>query len=231
MDMKTTPPFHPKTNHKFVKYGDNSLEMQLFHDPFPQRAFILFSPYPPMGGTMSFPLIREIFQSLTAQIFDTKLVCRFNYRGVGQSDGNFQEDTNGIEDGKAVIQHILTQFPSITRISLIGYSYGAAVCARLVQEMEKFESIVYISPPVSMFPSLFNDLKDYVNHSQRNPPNSSPMSQLFLMGKQDQFTTLQAFLNFPKKIPNARTIVIPDADHFWTSDQEIVVQIIKFLTP
>jgi hypothetical protein len=75
---------------------------------------------------------------------------RFNFRGVGKSEGTFTNGSEEKEDIKAAI-NVLKSWPGINRkrLALVGYSFGASVILSGLTKLKYVSAIALIAPPVS----------------------------------------------------------------------------------
>ena len=188
-------------------FGD--LEAHISTTPQPRVACILFAPYPPMGGSMSFSLIHDLFIHLQGEF---ELICRFNYRGVGNSTGTFEINKDGTVDGTAVIKYCLKEYPSIKNISLVGYSYGSAVAYNIHNRFSEVNRFIGISPPFEMFSELFN-------------PKNTEVPKFFMVGTQDQFVSNTVFQEGIIKHTNVNQRMYDNRDHFWMQNQDLIADI------
>jgi hypothetical protein len=159
------------------------------------RGAIITHPHPLYGGDMDNPVVRAIQQAYLHQGFST---LRFNFRGVGASEGRFD---NGVGE-RADVQAALAWAADtgMTDIDLAGYSFGAWVNAGIAAG---YRRMVMVSPPVA-----FMDF---------GPPAPIERLSLIVTGGRDEIAP-------PDKIAGYRSVwnpvaafeVIPEADHFYT---------------
>lgn len=204
-----------------IKYCDTKsakLELQIQADQTPKTGCIFFAPYPKMGGTMSFPMLRQLYYMVNP-FFD--LICRFNYRGSGNSTGSFQSDLDGYNDGKAIYEFLRDEFPDLTKFTFIGYSYGSAIAAKLSSEILGVYKYIGISPPFFLFPSLFASFTDV--------SNAGHVTKYFIIGTKDQFTSIQDFSKIRNIISDGHFLEIEGIDHFWQKTNQLEEEIKKIL--
>lgn len=107
---------------------------------------VVCHPHPLYGGTMNNKVVTTV-----ANLFkDLDLgVVRFNFRGIGKSEGSYGESVGEIEDLLAVISwvkmHCLNQ-----PVWLAGFSFGSYIAAK-VATRETIEKLILIAPPVNHF--------------------------------------------------------------------------------
>jgi alpha/beta superfamily hydrolase len=86
-------------------------------------AALLCHPLPPGGGTMH---THAVFRAMRALRGQGVAVLRFNFRGVGQSEGSWDEGPGELEDGRAAFEVLRARFPAVPLIAG-GFSFGSWV--------------------------------------------------------------------------------------------------------
>jgi len=166
--------------------------------PFP--AVILCHPHPLYGGTMDNNVIHSLSETLTRASFAS---FRFNFRGVGGSQGKSGHGLGEQEDVQAAISFVSAAAKvDAQRIGLAGYSAGAAFALPAAVNDARIKALAAISPPLSMFD--FDLLRD------------CPKPKLLISGNRDDFTPPHQFLEFCQSFSKpAERQMIEGADHFW----------------
>ena len=112
----------------------------------PAGVALICHPHPQFGGSMT----NKVVHSLARSALSAGLASlRFNYRGVGGSQGAYADGIGETEDARALLAWLKGQQPGL-RIVLAGFSFGAAVALRLSAQ-EKAEQLVTIAPPLGYF--------------------------------------------------------------------------------
>jgi alpha/beta superfamily hydrolase len=158
---------------------------------------IVCHPHPLFGGTMYNKVVTTItkaFQNLGVR------TVRFNFRGVGESTGEFDGGKGELEDLLAVIKW-LRQENSSRAIWLAGFSFGAYVAAQAATQMP-FERLVLVAPPV-------------VNFSMMTlPPILSPW--ILVQGEKDEVVQAEeTFVWAERREPTPSILRFPEASHFF----------------
>ena len=126
--------------------GDLSLEGVL-HVPesTPAAAVAVCHPHPQYGGDMENNVVMAVCRSLVSQGF---AALRFNFRGVGASEGAFDQGQGERNDVRAALAH-LASLPDVDgeRLGLVGYSFGAMVAAEVADS--DLRALALVSPPVA----------------------------------------------------------------------------------
>jgi alpha/beta superfamily hydrolase len=119
-------------------------------DASPRAAIaVICHPHPLFAGTMT----NKVVSTLARAFDDLGLpTVRFNFRGVGKSEGAYAEGIGEIEDLLAVVEWAKTCFPD-SDLWLAGFSFGAAVSAHAATRIPVAQ-LVSIAPPVPRFDLL-----------------------------------------------------------------------------
>ena len=166
----------------------------------PVPGVVICHPHPLFGGNMDNNVVIALSFSLADQGFAT---IRFNFRGVGNSDG---EHTKGEKEHEEVLGafELLKAWPGVDgrKLGLAGYSFGTSVILGSSAVQKKAKSIALVSPNIRA-------LSD-------TPLKKSKMPTFIITGSRDKLVeaedlqeNLDAFANAP------RFEVVNGADHFW----------------
>jgi alpha/beta superfamily hydrolase len=166
--------------------------------PFP--AVIVCHPHPLYGGSMDNNVVYSLSEALTQASFAS---FKFNFRGVGRSQGEFGQGIGEQEDVEAAISFISTlKEVDSQRIGLAGYSAGAGFAFPVGFNDIRIKALAAVSPPLTMFD--FDFLK------------VCPKPKFLISGSRDNFTPVDQFLEFCQNLPEPKEYEsIEGADHFW----------------
>jgi alpha/beta superfamily hydrolase len=166
--------------------------------PFP--AVIVCHPHPLYGGSMDNNVVHALSEALVQA---SVISFKFNFRGVGQSEGSFSHGIGEQEDVAAAIS-FLTRINEVDprRIGLVGYSAGAAFALPVGCNEPRIRALAAVSPPLPMFDFAF--IKDCAK------------PKLFVLGSKDSLISLPEFQQFCRSLlePN-QCAIVEGADHFW----------------
>jgi len=175
-----------------------SLEGHLDAPAAPAGGAIVCHPHPQYGGSMDNAVVVGVVAALRAAELAT---LRFNFRGVGQSGGRQTGGVDEVHDVEAAVAYMAGHYPGIP-ITLIGYSFGAAVALRAGSAgLPAVTSMVAIAPPVSMV-----DL-GFLGECQ--------LPVCFVAGEADAFCPRGDLEALAALVPRASVVWIADADHFF----------------
>src|SRR4051812_46853426 len=153
----------------------------------PKGAALIAHPHPLYGGTLDNKVVQTLARSFVELGYEA---WRPNFRGIGESEGKYDEGRGEVEDLRAVFQQLKGP------VVLAGFSFGAAMQARFSQEAQ-FERLILVGVAVVHFPT---------------PPVRA--DTLVIHGEVDDTVPLAAVLDWarPQELP---VVLVPGADHFF----------------
>lgn len=200
---------------KRINFQSDGLVLEgILHLPSEVRgkvpAIVVCHPHPLYGGSMYNTIVEKLCRELEGSGF---AALRFNFRGVGFSEGFYNGGVGEELDVKAALNFLETfGSPVFSMLGVAGYSFGAYVAARVVED-PRVKALALISPPLT----LYNfDLLKYA----RKP-------KLIVWGDKDEFvkTSIEDLANIiaePKKL-----VLVKGADHFWSGYKNEVCVVVK----
>lgn len=170
---------------------------------------IVLHPNPLHGGTMNNKVAYNLYHSFVRNGFS---VLRFNFRGVGRSQGKFDHGVGELTDAATALDWAQMQNPDASAYWVSGFSFGAWVAMQLLMRRPEIEGFVAISPPVNIYDFSFL--------------TPCPASGLIIQGDNDSVVSEESVSKLNDKLAKQRNIsvdyrVVPGADHFFreTMDQ------------
>ena len=155
-------------------------------------------PHPLYGGEMHNPVVETTTRAYQKIGYAT---LRFNFRGVGNSRGNYDDGKGEQQDVRAALSYISDM--GFKKIDLAGYSFGAWVNAHTGPGAAGYERMVMVSPPVA-----FMDFSKV---------SALPRLALVVAGSRDDIGPPDIIRqSLPDWNPTARFEIIPGADHFYS---------------
>lgn len=163
------------------------------------RAAVVTHPHSLYGGDMYNPVVETVCRCYAAAGFST---LRFNFRGVGASQGTFENGCGEAVDVLAALDYLRES--GIRQIDLLGYSFGARVIAGMEKLPEEVMSEIYIAPPV--------EFMDFSEVGFRRA------LQLVLVGGDDEIGPPQLIKKLlPTWNPTTELRIIEGGDHFFST--------------
>lgn len=193
-----------------------------FHKSENPRAplVLVLHPHPAQGGTMNNKVTYAIFQAFVNMGFS---VLRFNYRGVGNSQGQIDGSGTGELSDAIIALDWLQNIDSESNICWIaGYSFGAWIAAQILMRRPEIKGFVFVSPPTNLY--QFDFL------------TPCPASGLIVQGGKDELVSEQSVSMLAEQLSNHRYLrveykVIPTADHLYSKNIKEVHDIITEVIP
>ena len=131
------------------KSGELTLEGMIAHPAAsgPCRAAVVCHPHPLYGGSMHNNVVDAAIEAFNVAGFAT---LRFNFRGVGRSEGEFDDGRGEADDAVAAVRFLTAQTGVLAdRAVLAGYSFGAMAAARAASGAANVGAIIAIAPPIA----------------------------------------------------------------------------------
>ena len=115
--------------------------------PLEDWLVVICHPHPQHGGTMDNKVVTTIARAAREANLDS---LRFNYRGVGASEGEYGEFIGECDDFDAVMKWVVEN-TNKTRIILAGFSFGSAVAAQRARLVDGLEHLFLFAPPIERY--------------------------------------------------------------------------------
>lgn len=166
-------------------------------------AAIILHPHPMHGGTMNNKVVYHLYHAFASNGFS---VLRFNFRGVGRSQGNFDNGIGELSDAASALDWLQLQNPNASSFWMGGFSFGSWIGMQLLMRRPELEGFVAISPPAGN--NDFNFL------------SPCPAHGLIVQGNQDSIVAEEDVNKLAQKLSKQKNAgieyqVIRDADHFF----------------
>jgi uncharacterized protein len=198
---------------KRIIFKSGPLELEGLFSRVPgEKGVVVAHPHPLYGGNMMNNVVEALCYAYNECGYSS---LRFNFRGVGQSGGSYDNGDGEQEDVKAAISFLADA--GIRAIDLAGYSFGSWVIAQGVKSYRKISRIILVSPPVDLF--------DY------SSLQNTKEIKLVIAGSEDNVADRRSIEKImPLWNPDAALKVIDGADHFyWENSDDLRKNIQEFL--
>lgn len=190
--------------------GSLSLEGALFHPPAGPSAqvAVVCHPHPQRGGNMQNNVVAVIIAGLNAAGWSA---LAFNFRGVGGSEGSFDNGQGEQDDVRAALAYARA-LDGVDTVALAGYSFGAGMAARAVDDA--VDRLALVAAPTRMLEAP--ELRDY----------AGPL--LLATGSLDEISSLEAVRAKAMELGDRVTMAgISGADHFWWGKEKDLAEEIR----
>jgi len=197
---RDVPASFPSIAHTFLLPGPTGAIEVLSHAPSDASRLVvalICHPHPQYGGTMHNKVVTMIERSLSELEIKT---VRFNFRGVGLSEGAFDDGVGETEDLFAVLNWVQQVLPG-HELVLAGFSFGSFVALRAAQVL-KLKQLISVAPPVERYG--FQELK------------RPACPWLVVQGDTDDVVHPEAVFRWAEQVqPPVQLVRMPDAGHFF----------------
>lgn len=113
---------------------------------------IVLHPHPLYGGSMNNKVVYTLYNNFKDNGFS---VLRFNFRGVGRSQGKYDNGIGELSDAAAALDWLQVQNPDARSCWICGFSFGAWIGMQLMMRRPEIQGFVSVSPPVNMYDFSF----------------------------------------------------------------------------
>jgi hypothetical protein len=188
---------------------EGRLEGRYLHSKQPNAPIaLMLHPHPQHGGTMNNKIVYTLYHSFARRGFSA---LRFNFRGVGRSQGGYDRGEGELSDAAAALDWLQTYNPNAAQCWIAGFSFGAWIGMQLLMRRPEIAGFVSVAPPANMFDFSFLA--------------PCPSSGLVVLGSADEIVTQEAVQKLVDKLSSQRDIaieykVVSGANHFFQNKIE-----------
>ena len=172
---------------------------------------MVLHPHPRFGGTMNNQIVYKMFYMFQERGFTC---LRFNFRGVGRSQGYFDHGVGELADSAAALDWIQTLHPDSRGVWIAGFSFGAWIGMQLLMRRPEIEGFISICPPANLYDFSFLA--------------PCPSSGLIIHGDKDAVVPHKDVTTLVDKLKTQKGIVIEQkvvqgANHFFDGKVEALL--------
>ena len=113
---------------------------------------MILHPHPQFHGTMNHQIVYQCYYAFAHRGFS---VLRFNFRGVGRSQGSFDHGTGELSDAASALDWAQTINPEARACWVAGFSFGAWIGMQLLMRRPEVEGFISIAPPANLYDFSF----------------------------------------------------------------------------
>lgn len=191
-------------------YNDAGRLEALYRDiEQPVAIAVISHPHPLHGGTLHNKVVFRAAKGLEAANIAT---LRFNFRGVGASQGTHDAGPGEQRDFETALNWARQKHPGLP-IFAGGFSFGSWIASQVACEDPDVKAIFLLGAPVNRY-----DLSYLANCSK---------PKLFLHGSKDEHGDIDKLEELLQDVPESETIIVDDADHFFTKQLELVEETMR----
>ena len=176
--------------------------------PFP--GIVVCHPHPQFGGEMHNNVVGALVRAALGAGLAT---LRFNFRGVGDSEGLYDGGKGEQDDARAALDFLRAQPEvDVSRIALAGYSFGATVAINVASGRDDLAALVAVSSPTQRGKEVTLRLK---------------CPSLFVTGDRDQYVDAALLEEYGPQLGDDVTVeVLEGVDHFWWGSDGRLIELV-----
>jgi alpha/beta superfamily hydrolase len=175
---------------------------------------LLLHPHPQHGGTMNHKVVYSLYHAFLRRGFST---LRFNFRGVGRSQGKFDNGQGELSDAAAALDWMQSFNSNASSCWVGGFSFGAWIGMQLLMRRPEIDGFISVAPPANSYDFTFLA--------------PCPSSGLIVHGGKDELVPEPTVAKLAAKLASQRNIVVdytllPDANHTFTECLEPLTRVV-----
>ena len=189
------------------------LEARYHHEtPTNSPIALILHPHPQFGGTMNNQVVYALYYMFVERGFS---VLRFNFRGVGRSQGYFDNGPGELSDAASALDWLQLQNPDARSCWIAGVSFGTWIAMQLLMRRPEIDGFICVAPPANLYDFSFLA--------------PCPSSGLIIHGEKDAVVPHKDVTGLVEKLKTQKGIVIeqkviPGANHFFDGKVEPLMQ-------
>ena len=167
---------------------------------------LVLHPHPRQGGTMNNKIVYNIYHAFKNIGFAT---LRFNFRGVGKSQGSYDNGVGELTDAAAALDWLQNENPTAQNTWIAGFSFGSWLALQLLMRRPEIAGFVAVSPPANLYDFSFLA--------------PCPASGLIIQGTDDKIVEADQVSELADKLNKQKNLKIVykkliGADHFFKNE-------------
>ena len=190
------------------------LEGRYKHSKLPGAPIaLILHPNPQKGGTMNNRIAYNLYQSFVDRGFST---LRFNFRGVGRSQGEFDQGEGELSDAASALDWLQSVNTGSSAVWVAGFSFGAWIGMQLLMRRPEIDGYVSVAPPANIYD--FNFLAP------------CPSTGLIIQGDKDHVVNIESVDKLVEKLRDQRGPdgvdyrIVKGAGHFFKDHIDLLTR-------
>lgn len=193
---------------------EGRLEGRYTHGAEPDAPIALFlHPHPQHGGTMNNRVVYTMYNTFADRGFSC---LRFNFRGVGRSQGVFAKGEGELSDAASALDWLQSFNENAKQCWIAGLSFGAWIGMQLLMRRPEITSFISVAPPANIYDFTFLA--------------PCPSSGLVIHGSEDTIVPPDSVTKLVQKINSQKTITVTEkvlegANHFFSNQLDEIAEL------
>ena len=199
----------PKSLEIFIPGPAGRLEAKYYKNPkFGSPVAIVLHPHPQYGGTMNNRVVQETFNIFMKNGFS---VLKLNFRGVGKSDGTFDNGQGELSDAASALDWIERENQDYSQCWVSGFSFGSLICMQLIMRRPEVTKFIAIAPQPNVYDFTFLA--------------PCPTSGQIIYGEKDELVSKDSIDELNSRLKSQKGIEvdffeIKNANHFFSNKED-----------
>lgn len=191
------------------------IEARYHHEPKSDSPIaLILHPHPQFGGTMNNQVVYSLYHTFAARGFS---VLRFNFRGVGRSQGFWDGGPGELADAASALDWLQIVKPDAKCCWIAGVSFGTWIAMQLLMRRPEIDGFICVAPPSNLYDFSFLA--------------PCPSSGLMINGDKDRVVPSASVAELSTKLKTQRGIkidheVVPGANHFFQDKIEDLTSVV-----
>ncbi|RMB08569.1 alpha/beta hydrolase [Eilatimonas milleporae] len=176
---------------------------------------LILHPHPQYGGNMDNKVTYYLYHAFVHRGFAT---LRFNFRGVGRSQGEFDNGTGELSDAASALDWLQAMTPNSTGTWIAGISFGAWIGMQLLMRRPEIKGFISVSPPANLYDFSFLA--------------PCPSSGIIVQAEEDDLVTPISTIKLVEKLQSQKGItidhaVVKQANHFFENELNELMAVVN----
>ncbi len=191
------------------------LEARYHHEPASDSPIaLILHPHPQFGGTMNNQVVYALYHMFAQRGFS---VLRFNFRGVGRSQGFWDGGPGELADAASALDWLQIVKPDARTCWIAGVSFGTWIAMQLLMRRPEIEGFICVAPPSNLYDFSFLA--------------PCPSSGLMINGDMDRVVPSDSVAELCQKLKTQRGIkidheIVPGANHFFENRIDELTEVV-----
>ena len=197
----------------FIPGPAGRLEAKYYKNPkFGSPVAIVLHPHPQYGGTMNNRIVQLMYNIFLENGFS---VIKVNFRGVGKSDGEFDNGQGELADAAAALDWLERENFDNSQCWISGFSFGSLIAMQLLMRRPEINRFIAISPQPNVYDFSFL--------------SPCPTSGIVIHGKKDELVPFDDINELNKRLSAQKGIkvefdIVSEANHFFSKADEALIK-------
>ncbi len=200
----------------FIAGPSGRLEAKYFKNPKKGSPIaIVLQPHPQYGGTMNNRIVQEAYNVFLKNDFS---VLRLNFRGVGKSEGTFDNGQGELSDAATALDWIERENQDYSQCWVSGFSFGSLICMQLIMRRPEVNKFVAIAPQPNVYDFTFL--------------SPCPTSGQIIFSEKDELVSRDSINDLNNRLKNQKGIdvvfsEIKNTNHFFKDKEDELFKIMN----